>query len=233
MEGHSLAILRELHILFADDDAETADSMARVLEAHFGRVTVAGDGEEVLARHARDPADVVLLDINMPGPDGLETARRLRRADPDLPLGVLSCLDGRDELLQAVPLGLADYLIKPITTPALRGFLGRCVEQLEQRGRLRHTFAGGAVYHPATGRVVGPDGDEHTLTRNEQRLLHLLLQRRGQLVETATICRHLVDEDGEEPSLQGLRNLVHRLRGKIGREAITSRKDVGYRLPPA
>jgi DNA-binding response OmpR family regulator len=176
---------------------------------------------------------VVLLDINMPGPDGLEVARRLRRADPDLPLGILTCLDGRDELLQAIPLGLADFLIKPITTPALRGFLGRCVEQLEQRGRIRHTFAGGAVYHPATGRVIDPDGNEHTLTRNEQRLLQLLLQRRDQLVETAAICRHLVDEDNEEPSLQGLRNLVHRLRGKIGREAITSRKDVGYRLPSA
>lgn len=227
---NALAPLRDLHILFADDDAQTADSMAAILGAYFGRVTVAADGEAVLRHQAGEAADVVLLDIGMPRLNGLETARRLRQTDPDLPLGLLTCLDGRDTIRQAVSLGLIDYLVKPVTTAALHNFLQRCLEQLSLRGRLHHTFAGGAIFHPTRGLVIGPEGS-FTLSRNERRLLQLLIAHRGQLVEPATIRHHLKGDGHEEPSAQGLRNLVHRLRGKIGREAIESRKELGYRLP--
>lgn len=225
-----LAAFKGMKILFADDDADTADSMASILGAYFGEVVLACDGEQALRLFAEARPDVVLLDIDMPRINGLEAARRIRARDADIPLAILTCHDGREQLLRAVPLGLADYLLKPVTTAGLRDLLLRCVAQLELRGRLRYVFCGGAVYYPAAERVLVAEG-ELALSRNEKRFLNYMLARRGRLIEAQQICRHLADEHCEELSIQGLRNLVHRLRGKIGREAILSERDLGYRLP--
>ena len=230
MKQESLSGLKALTVLFADDDPETADSMRAVLGAYFGNVLVAATGAEALYLHAEHAPDVMLLDIGMPAVDGLEVARRVRASDADIPLAILSGQDGRDTLLAAMPLGLVDFLVKPITPSRLRDFLQGSLSQLELRGRLRHQLAGGAIYYPATERVDGPLG-ESVLSRNEQRFLRYLLARRGHVVPTERICAHLTDHDFQEMSPQGLRNLVHRLRSKLGRDAVRSQKDVGYWLP--
>lgn len=226
----NIAVLRNMKVLFADDDAETADSMQSILKAYFAEVVLAQDGEEALQLYGDTRPDVVLLDIGMPRVNGLDVARRIRALDEDIPLAILSCLDGRDQLLPAISLGLVDYLLKPIHSSGLRALLQRCVDQLERRGRLRYVFDGGTIYYPAVERLQGPRG-ELTLSKNEKRFLNYMLARRGRLIESEQICRHLGENDCEELSIQGLRNLVHRLRLKVGREAIRSERDLGYRLP--
>lgn len=230
MASADLAALKSMKALFADDDADTADSMASILGAYFAEVVLACDGGEALRLFAETGPDVVLLDIDMPKVNGLEVARQIRARDADIPLAILTCHDGREQLLRAVPLGLADYLLKPVTTTGLRDLLQRCLDQLDLRGRLRYVFHGGAVYYPAAEKVIGPEG-EIALSKNEIRFLAYMRARRGRLVDAQQICRHLADDHFEELSIQGLRNLVHRLRGKIGRDAILSERDLGYRLP--
>ncbi len=230
MTQKTLAPLLGMRILFADDDDDTADSMAAILGTYFQAVLVAADGEQALSFYQRAAPDVVLLDIDMPSPNGLEVARRIREADRDIPIGILTCHDGRDTLMSVIPLGLADYLMKPVSTATLQGFLERSVAQLEQRGRLRLRLASGVDYHPQEEKIVGPEG-EISLTANERNFLRYMLARRGKVVECERLCRQLAGPTGDELSIQALRNLVHRLRGKIGRDAILSHKDLGYRLP--
>ena len=224
-----LHYLKSMRLLFADDDRETADSMRAILGHFFAEVMVVHDGRAAQDGYQSSRPDVVLLDVAMPQRNGLEVAQWIRSSDTQTPIGILTSLDGKPELLQAIPLGLVDYLLKPVNAAKLRGFLGRCVQQLEQQGRLRHEFPNGTVFYPTQAMVEGALGT-HSLSRNEQRFLQLMLRRRGQVVENAVICDALCD-DVDELSLQGLRNLVHRLRQKIGHDTIDSQKGLGYRLP--
>lgn len=225
-----LAALRDLTVLFADDDGETADSMAAILGRYFAKVVIACDGVQALQRFDLAEPDVVLLDIGMPEVNGLDVAKQLRARDADIPIAILTCHDDREHLLGAVPLGLTDYLLKPVTTTGLRKLLKRCLVQLELRGRLRHAFPGGVIYYPATRTLRVADG-ELPLSRNEQRFLDYMLAHRGRLMPTDRICCSLSDDYHEPLSVQGLRNLVHRLRGKIGHDAVLSERDMGYRVP--
>lgn len=230
MAQADLAAFRDLTVLFADDDGETADSMAAILGHHFSEVVVARDGSQALQLFTEASPDIVLLDITMPGINGLEVARQLRAHNADIPIAILTCHDDREKLLRAVPLGLVDYLLKPITTAALRELLQRCLVQLELRGRLRYAFSGGAVYFPATQKLCRAQC-ELPLSRNEKRFLDYMLAHRGRLVATERICARLADDRHQPLTVQGLRNLVHRLRAKLGRNAIVCERDLGYRLP--
>jgi len=219
-----------MRVLIADDDALIIESMRRIFGVYFDEVLVARTGNDAWCRFERDCPDVVLLDISMPGESGLATARRIRKTDPDVPIAIITSHDGRDELMEAIPLGLVMFLVKPITMASLHILLHGYLAQLEQRGRLRFTLPDDVVYLPAEARVVN-QGESWSLTRNEQRFIKLMLANRGKIVETAQICQNLTDYSGEEMSSQGLRNLVHRLRKKLGRDAFLTQKDIGYQLP--
>ncbi len=230
MAEWGLTSLKHMKVLFADDDIYTTESMCQILGLYFGEVLAAADGVQAWRLFQETAPDVVLLDIDMPGIDGLSLARQIRDQDADLPMAILTCHDDRELLLQAISLGLTDYLLKPIDPNALRQLLLRCFQQLELRGRVRYVFPEGASYYPTTEKAFNAEG-EITLSKNERRFLQYLLARRGRLVQVEHICRHLADEAREELTIQGLRNLVHRLRRKLGKRAILSERDLGYQLP--
>ncbi len=229
MARNELSALKGMRVMFADDDEQTADSMASILRMFFAEVMLARDGEQAWRSFKCKAPHVVLLDIDMPQMSGLQVAGKIRERDADIPIGILTGFDGKKELMAAVSLGLVDYLVKPVSTASLTTLLIRCTAQLNRRGRLHHVFQSGVVYYPATETVQGPDG-EIVLSKNEKKFLRYMLARRGRIVELNDICRHLSNEDFEPLSIQGVRNLVHRLRGKIGKEAILSQKELGYQL---
>ena len=99
-------------VLVVDDDASIAAALRRALLYEGYAVTVAGDGVTALQRAQTDSPDLVILDLMLPGIDGIEVCRRIR-ADDDVPVLMLTALDATDDRVLGLDSGADDYLVKP------------------------------------------------------------------------------------------------------------------------
>lgn len=102
------------HLLVVDDDPEIRDLLARFLTRHGYRVSTAGDGRALLRLLETGRFDLIVLDIMLPGEDGLSLCRRLR-ADSNLPIIMLTALDEETDRIVGLEMGADDYLTKPFS----------------------------------------------------------------------------------------------------------------------
>ncbi|MGE4552491.1 MAG: response regulator [Desulfovibrionaceae bacterium] len=118
-------------VLVVDDEPEFRSNMIRLLAAAGVLAEAAADGEEALERLATGRYDVALLDVRMPGMDGVEVVRRIRDKGLDVDAILLTGHASIDDAVQAMNLGAADYLLKPVRTSTVAGKIA------EVRGRRR------------------------------------------------------------------------------------------------
>lgn len=116
------------HILIVDDEPGMRRYLQTVLELDAYHVSTAANGEEALERVQLDQPDVVLLDMVMPGPDGLETLRRIRESRPTTKVVMLSCVRDTRKVAMAMRLGAQDYLSKPVQKEEMDDVLRFCLE---------------------------------------------------------------------------------------------------------
>ncbi len=168
-------------VLVVDDDDAVRRAVARALTLHGYRVTVAEGGAEALRLLALDAPDVVVLDVAMPAPDGLDVCRRLRAAGDRRPVLMLTARDAVGDRVAGLDAGADDYLVKPF---ALEELLARL------RALLRRTDADGTgdllrfhdlVVDPAAHTVHRGERPME-LTRTEFLLLELFLHHPGQVL---------------------------------------------------
>ncbi len=107
------------HVLVVDDEPVIVHSIAARLRAEGLAVTVAGDGPSAVAAAARTPPDAVVLDVMLPGFDGLEVCRRLKAARP-VPVLMLTPRDDETDVLIGLGVGADDYMTKPFSLHELR-----------------------------------------------------------------------------------------------------------------
>jgi DNA-binding response OmpR family regulator len=163
-----------VRILVVDDDPGVTDVLRRGLTYEGFVVDTAGSGEEALALLRERSPDLVILDILMPGLDGFEVLRRLRAADPHLPVLMLTARDAPADQVRGLTEGADDYVVKPFTFEVLmarvRALLRR--RQLEQPEVLRYRDLA-----LDTGTRRARRGErEIELTATEYRLLYLFLR---------------------------------------------------------
>jgi DNA-binding response OmpR family regulator len=103
------------HVLVVDDDPTVSDVVRRYLERDGCRVRLSFDGADALAAVADERPDLVVLDLMMPGLDGIEVCRRLRRQDPDLPVVMLTALGEETDRVTGLEVGADDYVTKPFS----------------------------------------------------------------------------------------------------------------------
>ncbi len=133
-------------VLVVDDDPTVSDVVRRYLEQEGCRVRLVGDGFAALAAVEAEMPDIVILDLMMPGMDGLEVCRRLRAGAPDLPVVMLTALGEESDRVVGLEVGADDYVTKPFSPREL---------VLRVRSVLRRTAAPAAA--PASSTLV--DGD--------------------------------------------------------------------------
>jgi|ERR1700683_344406 DNA-binding response OmpR family regulator len=220
-----------MKVLIADDDADLRELIAFTLTQAGYFVLKAGDGPAALRLFTQEAADLVVLDINMPGMSGFEVCEAIRR-DSRVPVMMLTVRGEEEDLVRALGLGADDYLTKPFSP---RTLLARAKALLRRAGM-------DAAAPLAAGRVT-LDLQEHTvaigpaapvrLTPLELRLLQMLLANAGR---TVTSERLLVQVWGHKSGgdRQLLKQLVHRLRHKIEADpaapALLRTAAVGYKL---
>ncbi|HEX6869600.1 MAG TPA: response regulator transcription factor [Micromonosporaceae bacterium] len=179
------------HVLVVDDDPTVSDVVRRYLERGGFEVTMAADGPQALSSVAARRPDLVVLDLMLPGLDGLEVCRRLRARDPDLPVVMLTALGEESDRVLGLSLGADDYLTKPFSPRELvlrvQSVLRRATRAADPGGSA--TLADGDLVVDPARRVARLGGQDLALTVREFDLLVYFLRnpgktfRRGELLE--------------------------------------------------
>jgi len=219
-----------VRILVIEDEGRILAFVARALNAEGFAVDIARGGEDGLALALAHHCDLVVLDLLLPGIDGLEVLRELRARKPDLPVLILSARSDLDTKLRGFELGANDYLAKPFSLDEL---LARVRVQLRRR---QPASADGYVLHAGrllldlARREARIEGRVSELTDGEFRLLHFLLERSGEVVSREQLLSHVWGYDFD-PRSNVVDVSIRRLRRKLGPEApIETVRNVGYRL---
>jgi len=219
-------------ILVVEDEADIALSLRYNLEREGGyAVTVAADGERALAEAEKAPPDAVLLDLNLPGMDGLEVCRKLRRkaATASIPILMITARAGEGERVTGLDEGADDYVTKPFSIKEVLARLRAVLRRAS--GTEGEVLEDGSLRLDLAGREVQVDGATVVLTRKEFDLLADLLRHRGRVLTRERLLERVwgYDYPGETRTVDVH---VRRLRQKLG-AAVEARIEtvvgVGYR----
>lgn len=230
-----------MNILVTDDDRSIRDALRRALVLAGYDVSTAADGQACLDALNRAQPDAVVLDVGMPGIDGLEVCRRLRAAGDRTPILILTARDHVDDRIEGLDAGADDYLVKPFDvgelTARIRAMVRRATDLADPGATAGAattdlTFAELRLDTERHGVVVG--GETFTeLTRTEFQLLELLM-RNPRRVLTHDIIYDRVWGYDFGPESNALRVYVGYLRRKLeqagARPLIHTIRGVGYVL---
>jgi DNA-binding response OmpR family regulator len=219
-----------MQILVIEDEARILAFVSRALRAEGFTVSAADDGEEGLALALAHPYDLVVLDLLLPGIDGLEVLRELHARAPELPVLILSARTDVGTKLRGFELGADDYLAKPFSLDEL---LARVRVQLRRRqpasgdGYVLHA---GRLLLDLARREARIGGRVSELTDGEFRLLHFLLEHAGEVISREQLLADLWGYDFD-PRSNVVDVSIRRLRRKLGPDSpIETVRNVGYRL---
>jgi DNA-binding response OmpR family regulator len=223
------------HILIVEDDKDIADLIAHYLQKAGHAVDMAASGTAALAKVKASPPALVLLDLMLPGMDGLLVCQTLRK-DADtaaIPIIMLTARGEEAERIAGLELGADDYVTKPFSPGELVARVGallRRTRAASSAGTAR-SLEYGPIALDVERHLVTVNGEEVKLTAKEFLLLQYLMEHRGRLVSRDALLR---DVWGYQFT-GGTRTVdvhVRRLREKIAllAEAITTIKQFGYRL---
>ncbi|NNM61510.1 MAG: response regulator transcription factor [Steroidobacteraceae bacterium] len=217
-----------MRVLIVEDDDIVADAVARGLCAEHWSVKRAASAEAALAALAAGEFDLAIVDVGLPGSDGLSFIRRLRGAGKTLPTLVLTARCTLADRVKALDLGADDFLAKPFEAPELAA---RCRALV----RRAHGAQGGVIKMrrlsiDLAGRRLCIDQQDVELTAREWLMLECLVKRVGLIVSKERLLQALAHPD-QEMSANAVEVHVSRLRAKLGEAAvIRSLRGLGYRL---
>ena len=198
-------------VLVVDDDPPIRRMLERTLAAEGYAVRTAADGGAALAAIERSVPDLVVLDVAMPGVDGLSVARRLRSKGLAVPILMLTARDGVPDRVAGLDAGADDYLVKPFAVQELSAR----VRALLRRGQVLETLAfADLALDPQSGQATR-GGRDLGLTRREAELLALLL-RNPRTVVTRERALEEVWGGETEASPNSVDRYVAYLRRKLG-----------------
>ncbi len=215
-----------MNLLLAEDDALLADALAAQLRSAGFAVDHAPNGAVAEFLLLKQPYDVAVLDIGLPLVDGLTVLKKVRLTKPELPVLLLTALDGLDSRIAGFQAGADDYLTKPFDFPEL---------ELRLRALLRRSRPAtpstemGRLQFDRDARRASVGGQMLDLSPREWALLDLLLQQRDKVVGKEQIAAAWAVEGGESGSTEVY---IHRLRRKLEGSGLAIRtvRGLGYLL---
>jgi len=224
-----------LRLLIVDDEPPIRRFLRTALVAQDYRVEEAADAEAALDFLKRNPVDLIVLDLGLPGMDGLEVLRRLRAQGTAMPVIILSSRDDEAGKVAALDLGADDYVSKPFGVEELSARIRVALRhRLQQEGE-KPLFKSGDLAVDLVRRIVTVNGAEVKLTPREYDLLRLLVAHAGKVLTHKFILNEVW---GGETDVQYLRIYIRTLRQKLESDPerpqlIQTEQGVGYRLRAA
>ncbi|WGG48330.1 response regulator transcription factor [Rugamonas sp. DEMB1] len=217
-----------MHVLVVEDDAVLADGLARVLGGHGMLVEVVGNGSQADALLQRGAAaEVLVLDIGLPGIDGFEVVRRLRARASAIPILLLTARDAIEDRVRA-ELGADDYLVKPFATAEL---VARIRALARRHGPKPSLLALGALTLDTAAKRARVGERVIELSAREWAVLEYLLQHAARVVSKQQIIDAILPW-GDDLTLNAVEVYISRVRLKIADAGVSIRtiRGFGYML---
>jgi DNA-binding response OmpR family regulator len=216
-----------MRLLIVEDDDLVADAVARGLIAAKFSVLRTASAESALAAIATEHFDMAVIDIGLPGSDGLSLVRRLRDSGAGLPTLILTARCTLADKVKALDLGADDFLSKPFEPAELAA---RCRALVRRAGARQGLIKLNRLSADLVGRRLCIDETEVELTAREWLVLETLVRRTGLIVPKERIQQALATTD-QDISPNAVEVHISRLRSKLGAAAvIRSLRGLGYRL---
>lgn len=214
-------------ILIAEDEERIASFLNKGLRGSGYATSVATDGDEALIRALSGEFDLMILDIGLPGMDGFEILKEVRRQNRDLAVIVLTARDSVKDRVSGLEGGADDYMTKPFSFEEL---LARVRVQLRDSREAEVTvlFAGDMTLDLRTRRVRVA-GKTRELSAREFALAEVFFRRPGQVITRSGLLSYVWGYD-YEPNSNIVDVYVGYLRKKLGNNRITTVRGMGYRL---
>jgi two-component system, OmpR family, response regulator MprA len=214
-------------VLLVDDDASIRRMLERTLAAEGYEVAAVADGGAALAAVERSVPDAIVLDVAMPGLDGLSVTRRLRAKGLAVPILLLTARDALEERVAGLDAGADDYLVKPFEARELAARLRALLRR--NRPPAEQLAYADVLLEPGTGTALRA-GRDLELTRREAELLELLLRNPRSVVTREVALEEVWGGEGEA-SLNVVDRYVAYLRRKLGEPPlIQTVRGLGFRL---
>ena len=217
-----------MRVLVVEDDRMIARGLHRALKEDGYTVDGVADGRSAAEALRSSRFDLVLLDLGLPGRDGLEVLRDLRRRGDATPVIILTARDDMSDRIDGLDAGADDYIVKPFDLDEVAARMRSVLRRAAGRGDpcIRHR---GITLNPVS-HVVERDGEPVMLSAHEFAVLEALMQRPGAVLSRAQLEDRLYGWDSGIES-NAVEVYVHGLRRKLGSDAIRTLRGVGYFVP--
>lgn len=220
-------------VVVVDDEAMVRDVCRRYLEDAGYEVTDFADGTAALRHLRSNPPDLVVLDVMLPGRDGLAVLRGFRKGS-EVPVILLTARGDEQDRVSGLELGADDYVVKPFSPKEL---VARVRSVLRRSAPAGVAVTHGALHVDPVSRSVTVDDQPVDLTRREFDLLHHLASHPGQVFSREDLLRAVWDSSPEWQDPSTVTVHVRRLRTKVERDPehprwLTTQWGVGYRFDP-
>jgi DNA-binding response OmpR family regulator len=222
-----------MRVLLIEDDRRLAASIQRGLGESGLAVDLAYDGDDGMAAALSAPYDVVVMDVMLPGTDGLAVSRQLRQQKVSTPILMLTARDAVDDRVSGLEAGADDYMVKPF---AMRELLAR-IRALARRHLPDRTsvLTAGSIVLDTAAHTLKVSGKNVELTAKEFAILDFFMHHPGRLLSRTQIIEHVWDYD-----FDGGHNLVEVYMGRLRRklteagaaDPFVTIRGAGYRLEP-
>ena len=221
-----------MRILVVEDNTSLGESLGHALRTMDHSVDVVADGTMASSVLSTEQYDLVTLDLNLPGKDGLDVLKGFRAKNQDTPVLILTIRDSLDERVKGLDLGADDYMTKPFEIIEFEARV-RCLLRRKE-GLRTNLIEFGPLSFNTVDRIVTLDDEIVDLTRRERSLLEILLSRAGRVVSKENILEHLCSFDDDLGST-AIDTYMHRLRKKIEHPQLSIRtfRGLGYMLEHA
>jgi DNA-binding response OmpR family regulator len=222
-----------MRVLVVEDEQKVASALKEGLEGEGYDVVVDGTGEAALFRLKTDPVDIILLDLLLPGRDGLHVLKTLRQQGFETPVLVLTARDTLGDRVTGLDTGADDYLVKPFAFAEVVARMRALLRRGRTSGATRLSLAD--LEMDLVARKVTRAGKKVELTLREFELLEYLLRYEGQVVSRGTLARDVWQEADRSSSLDNVIDVhIARLRRKVDAESpvklIQTVRGVGFML---
>jgi two-component system OmpR family response regulator len=219
-----------MRVLLVEDDRMIGAAVAQALKDAAYALDWVTDGQTAIEAAGIEAYDLVLLDLGLPNPDGIEVLRELRKSKPPLPVIIVTARDGIDDRIRGLDLGADDYLVKPFEMRELLARM-RAVMRRKESGASPILSNGTVSLNPAT-HEASHAGTLARLTAREFALLHALLSRPGRILSRSDLEQQIYGWN-EEVESNAVEFLIHAVRKKIGATAIRNVRGVGWMVDRA
>ncbi len=216
-------------VLVVEDDDEIADVLRRSLRIEGYDVKVSGDGNEALGEASVFEPDAVVLDLGLPGLDGLRVLEQWRRDGRVMPVLILTARDRWNDKVRGFDAGADDYVAKPFHMEEVLARVRALIRRAA--GHASAEIECGPLRLDTRAGRVSINGNPVRLTSHEYRLLAYLMHHRGRVVPRTELVEHLYEQDFDRDS-NTIEVFVGRLRKKLGVDLIQTVRGLGYRVVP-